>query len=337
VDWLARLDEAEKKKKARPTLHNTKERVAESSSEKAKNFQNAQGYATDKRGQKGAERDPEISTEAIERAGEFGLCASWSYEFGYVSIHDPTSGEWHDLPTKDAPGWAIGEAKRRKALRRSGDYNAYRYNSREMGEHWRSEASLPDMWTPGPLPGRKAGLVYDDEALGEDGFAGDELVALDVRTERAELALTYGHAPRAALARLRAGEGSLDDVTREVMAYFARSGDDYRPWRRGVEAAIQRLEAESAPVALPELRVVNIKHEPCDVYIGRENRFRKLKRSAWHNPFKEGVHGSREEAIEKFEKHAREQGPQFIESLRQKVMRHGGRLGCWCAPADCHG
>jgi hypothetical protein len=41
-----------------------------------------------------------------------GLAATWSMEFGYVSIHDPTEGEWWDVPTKDAPAWALPEAIR---------------------------------------------------------------------------------------------------------------------------------------------------------------------------------------------------------------------------------
>ncbi len=50
----------------------------------------------------------------LEQASEMGLVAIWSRHLGYVSIHDPTTGEWHDLHTKDAPGWALREARRRK-------------------------------------------------------------------------------------------------------------------------------------------------------------------------------------------------------------------------------
>jgi hypothetical protein len=55
-------------------------------------------------------------------------------EFGYVSIYAPTSGEWHDLRTKDAPDWAVREAHKRKELYRSGNRRAYRLTSRELGE-----------------------------------------------------------------------------------------------------------------------------------------------------------------------------------------------------------
>lgn len=60
-------------------------------------------------------------------------------EFGYVSLHDSTSGEWHDVPTRDAPGWAKWEAGKRKELYKGGSRKAYRLTSREMGEIWKAE------------------------------------------------------------------------------------------------------------------------------------------------------------------------------------------------------
>jgi hypothetical protein len=38
------------------------------------------------------------------KAAERGLVAKWSKKLGYVGVHDPTSGEWHDLTAKAAPG-----------------------------------------------------------------------------------------------------------------------------------------------------------------------------------------------------------------------------------------
>ncbi len=68
-----------------------------------------------------------------------GLIATWSATFGYVSLHDATTGEWHDVRTTDAPGWAVGEARRRKDLYRDGNRKAYRLTSREMEELWEAE------------------------------------------------------------------------------------------------------------------------------------------------------------------------------------------------------
>jgi len=86
-----------------------------------------------------APKNPKTLSEASER----GLVAVWAATFGYVAIHDPLAGEWHDVQTKEAPGWALREASTRKTLYRGGDRRAYSYNAREMGELW--EAERPPM------------------------------------------------------------------------------------------------------------------------------------------------------------------------------------------------
>jgi hypothetical protein len=68
--------------------------------------------------------------------------ATWSHEFGYVAIHDPNTGEWHDIPMQDAHDWAKSEAFRRKELYRSGMRKAYRLTSREMEDLWETEHCL---------------------------------------------------------------------------------------------------------------------------------------------------------------------------------------------------
>jgi hypothetical protein len=68
-----------------------------------------------------------------------GLVATWSREFGYVSLHDPGSGKWHNLQVKDVPGWAVGEARRRKELYKDGRRDAYRLTSLEMEAIWEDE------------------------------------------------------------------------------------------------------------------------------------------------------------------------------------------------------
>ena len=59
--------------------------------------------------------------------------------FGYVRLHDPTTGEWHDVATDDAPTWAKREAFKRKELYRDGNCKAYSLTSREMEEIWAAE------------------------------------------------------------------------------------------------------------------------------------------------------------------------------------------------------
>jgi hypothetical protein len=65
------------------------------------------------------------------------MVAKWApYETaeGHISIHDPVSGEWHDVPYKDAPRWAKWEARRRAELYRSGHRHAYDLSSAQMHE-----------------------------------------------------------------------------------------------------------------------------------------------------------------------------------------------------------
>jgi hypothetical protein len=51
-------------------------------------------------------------------AERLGLIATFSQEYGYIALHDPTSGEWHDVAMKDAPQWAKNEAFKRRDLKR---------------------------------------------------------------------------------------------------------------------------------------------------------------------------------------------------------------------------
>lgn len=61
------------------------------------------------------------------------------------------------------------------------------------------------------------------------------------------------------------------------------------------------------------------------VYVGRPTR--------WGNPFRVGVHGNREEVLDRYETWARRQlanDPYWLAPLRNKD------LICWCAPKECH-
>jgi hypothetical protein len=68
------------------------------------------------------------------KAAALGLVAKWSRHFGFVSVHDPTTGEWYDLATKDAPGWAKREAATRKRLWRGGEPSAFDLTRGELEE-----------------------------------------------------------------------------------------------------------------------------------------------------------------------------------------------------------
>jgi hypothetical protein len=74
---------------------------------------------------------------------------------------------------------------------------------------------------------------------------------------------------------------------------------------------------------IPETKIVNVKFQDCDVYCGRGSK--------WGNPFKIGVHGNRNQVIEKFATYFVQSGlVNDIEELR------GLALGCHCRPQRCH-
>ncbi len=68
-----------------------------------------------------------------------GLVSRWAREFGYVAVYDPTLGDWHELRTKDAPGWAVREARKRRELWKAGEPRAYELTAIEMQEIWERE------------------------------------------------------------------------------------------------------------------------------------------------------------------------------------------------------
>lgn len=72
--------------------------------------------------------------------------------------------------------------------------------------------------------------------------------------------------------------------------------------------------------------VVNRKRgDPYDVYIGRGSK--------WGNPFVIGLDGTREDVIEKYRQYIQTR-PDLLAALPELKNK---RLGCYCAPAACHG
>jgi hypothetical protein len=81
-------------------------------------------------------------------------------------------------------------------------------------------------------------------------------------------------------------------------------------------------------------RVLNYKRDglPPAVYIGRLMPRYGLPGSKWHNPYKVGRDGTREEVIAKYQRHLHDSGLIYaVHELR------GRDLVCWCAPEPCHG
>lgn len=50
----------------------------------------------------------------LEAADRRGLVIRRSREPGYISLHDPLTGEWHDFPAKDCSPSVVATANKRK-------------------------------------------------------------------------------------------------------------------------------------------------------------------------------------------------------------------------------
>ena len=72
-------------------------------------------------------------------------------------------------------------------------------------------------------------------------------------------------------------------------------------------------------------KVVNIRRQKYDVYIGRGSK--------WGNPFVIGQDGNRDEVIAKYEEYIKAK-PELLKCLGELK---GRTLGCYCKPLPCHG
>ena len=50
----------------------------------------------------------------LEEADRRGFVARWSRKPGWISFHDPLTGEWHDWPAADCFPSIVAEANRRR-------------------------------------------------------------------------------------------------------------------------------------------------------------------------------------------------------------------------------
>ncbi len=124
--------------------------------------------------------------------------------------------------------------------------------------------------------------------------------------------------PRSEIVRERR-EVSRDMATRrgdaaQVKAHEIRGYGSSASWQKRIED----------PTPQPGPRVVNCKDEPCEVLVDRSTK--------WGNPFRVGVHGTREQCIAK---HAAWLPAQRHLMAALHELR-GKTLGCHCAPRACH-
>lgn len=56
----------------------------------------------------------------LQAASERGFTATYSKEPGYVALHDPLTGEWHDFPVASCLYSVVEDAKSRSRRRKEG-------------------------------------------------------------------------------------------------------------------------------------------------------------------------------------------------------------------------
>ena len=66
-------------------------------------------------------RHLERERQRLEAADRRGLVIKWAREPGYVALHDPTTGEWHEVEASGCPHWILEDAR---AHRRRGKTEA---------------------------------------------------------------------------------------------------------------------------------------------------------------------------------------------------------------------
>jgi predicted metal-dependent hydrolase len=53
----------------------------------------------------------------LEAADRRGLIIKWAKEPGHVALHDPSTGEWHEVAAADCPPWVLEDAKSHRRRR----------------------------------------------------------------------------------------------------------------------------------------------------------------------------------------------------------------------------
>ena len=87
-----------------------------------------------------------------------------------------------------------------------------------------------------------------------------------------------------------------------------------------------------ANIREPKVKAAIKAGDPAFVWCARANRFDRLPKSKWANPFVIGKDGTREEVIAKYRAYITSQ-PDLMAALPELLDK---TLVCWCAPEACH-
>jgi hypothetical protein len=56
--------------------------------------------------------------QKLEKAERRGLVIKWAKEPGWIALHDPTTGDWHEVLASECPQWILESAKAEKRGKR---------------------------------------------------------------------------------------------------------------------------------------------------------------------------------------------------------------------------
>ena len=62
-------------------------------------------------------RHLEHESRRLQQADRRGLIIKWSKDPGYIALHDPTTGDWHELPKTSSPPWMLEDARANRRRR----------------------------------------------------------------------------------------------------------------------------------------------------------------------------------------------------------------------------
>lgn len=88
------------------------------------------------------------------------------------------------------------------------------------------------------------------------------------------------------------------------------------------------------------IKIVNVtKTDEFDVYIGRRFKMGRynFEESIFHNPFRINDSMNRKQCLDSFKDYLQDRCKEDLDFAYQLYQLKDKTLGCWCAPASCHG
>lgn len=68
----------------------------------------------------------------LEEADRRGLIIKWAKEPGYITLHDPTTGDWHEVLASECPPWVLDAAKAHSRRKKDRETTSDKAQSRAL-------------------------------------------------------------------------------------------------------------------------------------------------------------------------------------------------------------